>query len=172
VGIQTGMWLTSFLWCIAIYSFEFAIFYAVSALFGVWTRSPILSILSVIVVWGYLCVVGWGHWGLVEFPSLQAAEGAPPLVERQWYVVGFEVLHAISPRYKDIDWLTARAIKAEMLRPDDITKAGAEEAYKAQLEQLDKEFGSYSWSASLGVSCAFIAVVLALTLCLFTFRDY
>ena len=108
VGIQAGLWLNSFLLCIGIFTFQFAIFYAVSVLAGVLTRSPLVSILSVAILWGLLTFSGYVYWFVIERPQVQSA--GPQFMaseEPNWATSTIEAIHAPLPRYKEIDWLTA-----------------------------------------------------------------
>jgi hypothetical protein len=103
LGLQAGVWCHTLLLCILIYTFEFAIFYAVSALVGVLTRTPILSILAVVFFWGLVTGVGWAHWHMIEKPRARVGVEAAMLVgkqEKAFDVLDFivEVLHAVLPR--------------------------------------------------------------------------
>jgi ABC-type transport system involved in multi-copper enzyme maturation permease subunit len=183
LGIQSGMWINALLLCVFIFTFQFAIFYAVSALIAVLTRSAIVSILAVMMTWGLLVILGWTHWIFIE----QQRNG-PPSTTKHWAFVGYDVLHTVLPRYKDIDWLTSKMIKEELLRPphqeppDPSDHAAVvayerrqkrlDDVYKTQQEKLQKEYGSYDWTSSLTVSAAFIAVMLGLACWRFATRDY
>src|SRR5205823_1576448 len=61
VGLRSGLWGTGFLLSIPILTFEFAVYYAVSTLFAVLTRSPIVAILVTCAVWLLLFLAGWGY---------------------------------------------------------------------------------------------------------------
>ena len=165
LGVQTGVWTNSFLLCIPIFTFQFAIFYAVSALVGVLTRSAIVSILAVVLTWGVLFLVGWTHWHWVE-------KGRDQREAPHWTRAACDAVHAVLPRYKDLDWLTSRMIKAELLEPADPGDEEQERAYRRQLQELDKQYGSYHWADSLAVSGAFIAVMLGLACWRFSAKDY
>jgi len=65
LSLRSGVWAPSFLISIPIITFFFAILYAVSTLFGVLTRSPIVAILLTVAVWFGLFLVGVTH-GFVE----------------------------------------------------------------------------------------------------------
>src|SRR5262249_599050 len=64
-GLRSGVWANSFLLMIFVYTFFFAILYAVSALFAVLTRSAVVAILMTCGVWFVLFLVGLLH-GLGE----------------------------------------------------------------------------------------------------------
>src|ERR1051326_4684855 len=61
LGLRSGVWGTGFLLSIPILSFEFAIFYAVSTLFGVLTRSTIVAILMGVGAWAVVAVLGYAY---------------------------------------------------------------------------------------------------------------
>jgi hypothetical protein len=58
IGLRSGIWAPGFLLAIPVISAFFAILYAVSTLFAVLTRSPIVAILLTISAWFLLYVVG------------------------------------------------------------------------------------------------------------------
>jgi hypothetical protein len=58
LSYRSGIWVPGFLISIPVITFFFAILYSVSTLFGVLTRSPIVSILMTLGVWFVLFVVG------------------------------------------------------------------------------------------------------------------
>jgi hypothetical protein len=173
VGIQAGLWVKTYLLCIAIYTFEFAIFYSVSALVGVLTRSAIVSILVVMMFWALLVAVGWVHNWYGDFSKFTGnVDTLSSSADEPWYVIGIDAVHAALPHYKDIDWLTAKAIKSEMLAPTDMSKTREVEAYREQIKALDKQYAGYSWTTSLAVSSAFIVIVSGLAMWVFAARDY
>src|SRR5262249_26444513 len=62
IGARTGIWDAWFLFMIPVLTFEFAVFYALSTLAAVWTRSPVVSILLCVLMWGVLMGLGWVYW--------------------------------------------------------------------------------------------------------------
>jgi ABC-type transport system involved in multi-copper enzyme maturation permease subunit len=184
IGIQSGMWINAFLICIFVFTFEFMMLYAVSALVAVFTRSAIVSILAAMMTWGFLILLGWSHWGFIE----KERKTAPTEYTSHWAYVGFDVFHALMPHYKELDWLTSKMIKEELLKPaapppaDSNDPAAAEaarqrqrrldEVYERQQKQLEKDYGSYDWKSSLSISTLFILVILGLACWRFATRDY
>jgi len=59
LGVRFGVWDPKLLLGIPIYLFVFAIYYSVSALFGVVYRSPIVCIVLTILFWGVCFLVGF-----------------------------------------------------------------------------------------------------------------
>ncbi|HEY7326183.1 MAG TPA: ABC transporter permease [Gemmataceae bacterium] len=184
MGIQSGMWINAFLVCIFVFTFEFTMFYSVSALVAVFTRSAIVAILAAMMAWGALILLGWTHWGFIE----NQRKTAPAEYTSHWAYVGYDVVHTVMPRYKDLDWLTSKMIKEELLKPapqqapDPNDRAAAEaarqrqkrldELYESQLKKLDKDYGSYDWKSSLAVSSLFIVLMIGLACWRFATRDY
>jgi ABC-type transport system involved in multi-copper enzyme maturation permease subunit len=180
LGLQSGFWVNSFLLCIPIFTFEFLIFYSISALAGVLTRSVIVSILAVVVLWSVLNSVGWAYWIAVEQYNVQDRPTGEVDLEKEviraapegWGVQFIRFLHAILPRYKDLDWLTAKQIKAELLKPDDLSRPEIAENYNFQLQVLERQFGTYTWLPALGVSTVFIGFLVGVSAWRFSARDY
>jgi ABC-2 family transporter protein len=178
-GLSSGYWVNAFLLCIPIFTFQFVIFYAASVLAGVLTRSPIVSILTVVSLWGLFTLVGWAQWYAVEeykvqnFPSGQFEFEKKTLAEppRHWAIDVLDFLHAIMPRYKDLDWLTAKEIKTELIKPPDLSRPDLADNYDFQMK-LKREFGTYTWGPTLAVSSLFIVIVVGLATWWFATRDY
>jgi ABC-type transport system involved in multi-copper enzyme maturation permease subunit len=180
IGIQSGLWINSFLICILVYTFQFAIFYAVSALIAVLTRSAIVSILAAMMTWGVLVLVGWSHWFFIE----KGRAEKPESTRHHWAYVGFDIAKTVLPRYKDLDWLTSKMIQAELIHHSSTpTSAGDSEAqqarakvtqeiYEDQLKKLDEKYGAYHWTDSLLVSSLFIVIMLGLACWRFATKDY
>jgi ABC-type transport system involved in multi-copper enzyme maturation permease subunit len=164
LGLQTGLWTNSLLLCVLIYTFQFATFYAVSAFAAVFTRSAIVAILSSVILWVFLFALGWTHWIFIE----KNRDTKPQTTTSHWAYVGYDALHSIMPHYKDIDWLTTRAIKEDIVNQLTTDKTEREKAYK----ELDKDYGAYHWGTSLLVSGLFIVVVVGLACWRFATKDY
>jgi ABC-type transport system involved in multi-copper enzyme maturation permease subunit len=184
LGLRTGAWINSLLLCIPVYTFQFMLFYSVSALMAVLTRSTLVCILVCFMTWGFMFGLGWAHWLFIENRRTTADEET----RTHWAFVGFDVAYSVLPRYKDFDWLTSRQIEEDVARPrrDPLSPdADAEdreayerrnkqiqEAYKDQLKKIDKKYGSYTWVGSLTVTGVWIVLVLGLSCWLFSVKDY
>jgi ABC-type transport system involved in multi-copper enzyme maturation permease subunit len=165
LGLQTGLWINAFLLCILIYTFQFTVFYSVSALAAVLTRSAIVAILVAVMLWVALFAIGWSQWIFIE----RIRDKDPPREGIGYYAyVGFDVFHAMLPHYKELDWLTSRLILEELAIKTRDTEADREKA----IEELDKKYGAYHWGSSLAVSGAFIVVIVGLACLRFAFKDY
>jgi ABC-type transport system involved in multi-copper enzyme maturation permease subunit len=153
LGLRSGLWAPGFLLSIFILTFEFAIFYSVSALFGVLTRSPIVSILMASVTWVVLFLVGLG-FAFAE--ATRKMELAP-----NWFYTTADVLHFVLPRYKDLDVLNSQLVGRELLGPE-----------SPERKAIDRAFGSIKWGETLALTTGFIAVMLALACLRFATKDY
>lgn len=57
-GIRVGIWDPKVFLCIPLFTFAFAVYFAVSAYVGLWSRSAIVAVLSVIVFWALIWTIG------------------------------------------------------------------------------------------------------------------
>jgi hypothetical protein len=175
VGLRAGIWPVSFLLCTLVLTFFFAILYAVSVLFGVLTRSTVVSILMTCFVWFVLWVVGllddWANPAPAASPrpagitrSAPAADPSEAASSRfeapRWLATTVGAVHAVLPRTGDLGRLTTQLLSEELLS----------ESERRQ-RQLDRE-PPFTWVESLTVSGAFIAVMLGLACWRFTTKDY
>ncbi|MBI3412326.1 MAG: ABC transporter permease [Planctomycetes bacterium] len=174
LGLRTGIWAPGFLVSVLIITFFFAVLYAVSTLFGVLSRSAILSILMTCAVWAILWVVGLvyknihtpesasaarmreaqsGRLGQAEGP--QTNPGSP-----SWLRITADSLHAVLPRTDDLGTLTTLFLSNELLS----------EGERDHLEF--KRDIAFSWTASIGICLAYIGVLLGLACWRFATKDY
>jgi ABC-type transport system involved in multi-copper enzyme maturation permease subunit len=153
LGLRSRLWAPGFLLSIITFTFEFAIFYAASTLFGVLTRSAIVSILMSCFLWVVLFAVGNGYQFVEAVRDLDMLPG--------WLTTTADVAHFVLPRYKDIDALNSQAIAHDLLGSDSPAR-----------KSMDKIFASIRWTESLGFTTAFIAVMLGLSCWRFATRDY
>lgn len=154
IGLRSGMWGGRFLLLIPILTFQFAIFYAVSTLFAVLTRSTIVAIMMTCGTWALLFIVGVVLYSPVN-PEDRDKEA------RSGWQRGVEVVHYVLPRYTDIVSLTGKEIVSDSLPSSNILR-----------KQVEKSASSYSWPESLIVSGVFIALMLGLACWWFATRDY
>jgi ABC-type transport system involved in multi-copper enzyme maturation permease subunit len=157
LGLRSGLWAPNFLLSIFILTFQFAIFYAVSTLLAVLTRSPIVCILVACFSWLILWAVGTGHIVLDAMRELPRDIQPVP----QWVFPTVDTIHFVLPRYKDLDALNSEMIGRDLLGPD-----------SPERRQLDRVYSSITWGKSLGFTVGFIALTLALSAWFFTRKDY
>ncbi|MBV9122806.1 MAG: ABC transporter permease [Planctomycetes bacterium] len=183
LGLRSGLWAPGFLVTIFILTFEFAIFYAVSTLFGVLTRSPIVAILVTCFAWAVLFGVGYGYRFIDatrQIPSLEpeAASAGPESPEEKsaqvqrseprreklfpnWVYVTADVVHFVLPRLKDLDALMTKLIVRDLLPPD-----------SPERQEVDKYYASIKWGENLTVSGVFIGLLVGLACLRFATTDY
>jgi hypothetical protein len=137
-------------------TFFFAILYAVSTLFGVLTRSPIVSILITCFVWFCLWLAGTIYTTLAVFRSDPNFDKEIP----RWATTTVDTIHDVLPRTKDLDLLTTKLLSREVLTESEIRR-----------QKLDR-LPDVTWGESLSVSGAFIAVILGLASWRFVTKDY
>jgi ABC-type transport system involved in multi-copper enzyme maturation permease subunit len=175
MGLRTGIWPYTFLLSSLVLTFFFAILYAVSALFGVLTRSTVVSILMTCFVWLVLWVVGlvndWanpppprttdGPAGVApRDPRAPGPESGPRFEAPGWLSTSVRVVYTILPRTGDLGRLTTSMLSDELLSESERRHTG-----------LDRE-PAFTWAESLTVSGAFIGVMLGLACWRFTTKDY
>jgi ABC-type transport system involved in multi-copper enzyme maturation permease subunit len=153
LSLRSGLWAPAFLLSIVVLTFQFAIFYSVSTLFGVLTRSPVVAILMSCLTWLILWGVGTGFFVL---EALRETDQAP-----KWLHTTVETLHFVLPRYKDLDALNTKLIAQDLLGPE-----------SPERQRIDKATSTMRWSESIGFTCAFIALMLGLSCWRFATKDY
>jgi hypothetical protein len=183
-GLHAGVWVSSFLLCILIYTFQFALLYSVSAVIAVMTRSSIVSILCALLVWGFMIGFGWLHYGYIE----RERDKADDSYTHHPAFIAFDVAHTVLPRYEDVEWLTNKMISAELAKPELPAKPDPNDqravdryesqlkdnraAYDKRLEALDKQYKGYDWTSALLVSSLFMAFMLGIACTWFSLKDF
>jgi hypothetical protein len=153
LSLRSGLWMPGFLAAIPIFTAEFAIFYAVSTLFAVLTRSPIVAILMGCLTWVILVVVGVGH--------RLADEARDADVAPRWLIATADGAHMVLPRYKDLDTLLSYVLARELLTPEN-----------PERKDVERRFDAVGWTPTLGVTAVFIALMLGLACWRFATKDY
>jgi ABC-type transport system involved in multi-copper enzyme maturation permease subunit len=162
LGLRSGVWANAFLLMIFVYTFFFAILYAVSTLFAVLTRSSIVAILMTCGAWFVLFLVGL-FYGLGEQQRVREELRNVPPERRSSDNAFFTVVravHFVLPRTRDLDALGNEALLRDFLPRKFVETIPA------------KARESVSWGESISVSLAFIAVLLALSCWRFALKDY
>ncbi len=153
LGLRSGIWAPGFLLTIFVLTFQFAIFYAVSTLMGVMTRSPIVCILAACFTW----LVLWGVGTLHIFADATRDADLLP----KWVDTTANVTNLALPRYKDLDSLSERLTARGLISQD-----------SDQSKAIDKVFGNVSWVQTVGVTLLYIAILLAIACWWFASKDY
>jgi ABC-type transport system involved in multi-copper enzyme maturation permease subunit len=159
LGLRSGIWSPAFLGTILVLTFFFAILYAVSALFGVLTQSAIVSILMTCLVWFVLWCVGTTYTALELIKKDPVISETMPIPGWLHSTVGY--IHMGLPRTQDLNILVSKLLGSETL----LTRG---EISRMKLDQLP----DITWGESLGVSAAFVAVLLGIACWKFARRDY
>ena len=137
---------------IGVTTFFFAILYAVSVLFAVLSRSPIVAILMSCLAWFIFFLAGQAYF-LVDF---YVKEGKIP---DGWYVRAVNGIHFVLPRPKDMDRLAAQVLAHDL-------------APKIAVMDDHMNVAPTNWKESVTVSVIFIAVMIGLACWRFSTRDY
>jgi hypothetical protein len=153
LGLRSGIWAPGFLLSIFILTFEFAIFYAVSALFGVLTRSPIVSILMACIAWVLIFIAGVGYQSVEALRDFDIVPG--------WLATTADVAHFVLPRYKDLDALNSQVIARDLLGPE-----------SPERKMMDRIYASIKWGQTIGFTACFIVVLVGLSCLRFATKDY
>jgi ABC-type transport system involved in multi-copper enzyme maturation permease subunit len=181
IGLRTGIWGPGFLLSIFIITFQFALYYAVSTLFGVLTRSPIVSILATVAAWFLIALVaGYGYYfiDLTRVATAEAQAAAddlkdvkvaddqkppppPKLRLPEWLYVTADVVHFVTPRVKDLDTLSSKLIADDTLP-----------SYSKERKAAEKRYASFSWTEAITVTTIYIVILLAISCWWFATKDY
>lgn len=164
LGLQSGVWLHGLLVCIFVLTFQFSIFYSISTLMGVLTRSAIVAILVSVAAWLPLWGIGKIYQGIDQVRPEKLAKLFPN--ERvspfpSWVYTTVDTVHFVLPRYKDLDVLTTRLIRKQLLDPDS-------KAYKT----MEEEYKAIGWDTSIMITVIWIGALLGISCWWFAKRDY
>lgn len=194
VGVRTGLWTLDFLTVIPLLTFHFAVLYAISTFAAVFTRSALLAILLAVVASGVFWAVGKAHDQIATREEAAAAAAAAPagpfgrmprpdpddpnstdpdqalaridpdaplwgFIPKSVFLV-IKALYAIGPRTFELDERQSHLIATGVLTPNQLKQHGYSKPPRE------------SWAEILGVSTAFIAVLLGLACWRFSNRDY
>jgi ABC-type transport system involved in multi-copper enzyme maturation permease subunit len=158
IGLRTGVWGARFPLTILGITFFFAILYAVSTLIAVLTRSAIVAILITCMFWVVMYIAGALYIGLDAIRNQKEVKGALQLPE--WVYATSDFLHAVMPRTKDLGSLNTKLIVDDTL--------GTAEKREARLDIVTFP----PWGEVIGVSMAWITIMLGLACWRFSTRDY
>jgi ABC-type transport system involved in multi-copper enzyme maturation permease subunit len=154
IGLRTGVWGTGILWTIPAVTFYFAILYAISTLAAVLTRNAIVAILVTMAFWAVMFVVGFVHNKLEPYRDDKTLE-----IPKTVYTVS-DTVNAALPRTTDLDNLMNKLVVDDTLGV-------------AEKRQMKKDKFTYPpWGEVVGVSGAYIVIMLGLACWRFTTRDY
>ncbi len=152
LGIKTGQWRFDYLLCIPIFVFHFAVFFAVSCLLAIRTRSTVVCAIGSLSFW-LLC---WGVNYTRHAMTTTSEGGTGPQVVRTLAETGYWVL----PKPSDLSMVLFDSLNAgrSFHRPE-------------VFHSLDK-LSVFQPSLSLATSFLFAFVTLAACSYLFASQDY
>jgi ABC-type transport system involved in multi-copper enzyme maturation permease subunit len=155
IGMRSGVWNPKFLLAIPLLVFSFAVLYAVSVLTAILTRSAVVSILVTCVFAGFLYIAG------TLYSAYDVLNNTPGMKEEipGWVHTTADIVHGVLPRTKDIDKISSKLIGEVMTEAD-------------QRRNMLHLVTYPSWGPALGVSAAWIAVLLGLASWRFISRDF
>jgi ABC-type transport system involved in multi-copper enzyme maturation permease subunit len=153
LAVRSGLWDPSFLLVIPVLTFTFAILYSVSTVVAVFTRSAIASILVSLGFMLFLYILGQikSFFDLNKVANIMEAP--------DWTYTLVDAANNLLPRYKDLDKLTSKLVVDSALTIGEARVGGLLTEYP-------------SWGGAIGVSMAFIAIMLAISCWRFSRRDY
>jgi ABC-type transport system involved in multi-copper enzyme maturation permease subunit len=172
VGLRSSIWSWGFLLTIPILTFFFGILYAVSVFLAVWTRSTVVCILLTIVAWFVIWLFGL-LYGLTYPDPILPESAAAKIDEAQnrsarseglelpaWASGTIRTVHKALPRTRDLGKLTSRLLSEDLM-------SDASRRYEGLGTPLQT-----SWLECIGISCAWIALLLGLSCWMFSRRDF
>jgi ABC-type transport system involved in multi-copper enzyme maturation permease subunit len=158
LGLRSGVWANSFLLMIFVYTFFFAILYAISTLAAVLTRSAIVSILITCGAWFVFFILGTIHGFFDNMRQLEAQQSPS---DHTWRDNTFgnviRAIHFVSPRTGELD-----ALGSKLLLADFLTDKLAEHIALREIH----------WGETVGVSLAYIVLFVGLSCWWFSTKDY
>jgi ABC-type transport system involved in multi-copper enzyme maturation permease subunit len=177
LGLRTNLWGVGFLLSIPVLTFQFAMYYAVSTLFAVLSRSPIVAILMTCLCWFFFAVViGQGFSWIdksrnfrdllqsqveVTGDEMPSEEQLPERLLPAWVYTTADIVHFVTPHLKDLDTLTDKWIL------DDVLPADSRERKLA-----NKVYENFHWGEAITVTSLYIVVLLGFSCWWFARRDY
>lgn len=162
LGLRSGIWAPGLLLTIFSLTFYFAILYSVSVLFSVLTESPIAAILMTCLIYIMLKGIGWGYDWVEVSRSAELAEAKKAKMEpppEGIFAGVIRAVHAILPRTGDLGNLNSQMLESELLTSNELSGA--------EVSPI-----TVSWGESIGVSLAFICIMLGLASWRFAKKDY
>ena len=156
IGLRSGVWSNRFLLIILGITFFFAILYAVSTLIAVLSRNAIVAILVTCAFWFVMYLAGTFYTAMDMLRKEKTTKESIP----SWVFTSADVLHAVVPRTKDLDLLTTKLIVDDTL--------GKAEKREGRVDLITFP----TWGEVIGVSSAWIVVMLGLACWRFSTRDY
>jgi ABC-type transport system involved in multi-copper enzyme maturation permease subunit len=152
LGLRTGVWDPIYLMCIPLLLIHFAIFFSVSTLLAVSTRSTVACVFGSIVFWLLCWGMNYGRHMIVAMPDMEGMSGGLHFM--------VELGYWILPKPADLGVLLFDALQAQN--------------YFSSVMEFDavKSKGAFSPVLSVAASLVFTVGVLALSAYEFHTMDY
>lgn len=177
LGLRTHMWGAGFLLSIFVLTFQFALYYSVSTLFAVLSRSPIVAILMTCLSWLVFAVlIGYVYQGVdmtrklrdvvqiqtqADGQQMPSGEQMPEKLLPDWAYTTADIIHFVTPHLKDLDTLTDKWILEDVTPPTSPQRKLAEKAY-----------AGFHWTEAITVTSIYMAAFLAVSCWWFSRKDY
>lgn len=192
LGCRLGEWNWSVFWAVPILVFVFSMIYCVGVLCAVWTRSTLLSLLAMIILWGAALLVQWTESSL--YGLSYSAEDAGAKINYQTGEVtesdggdDFEGLKKAHRVTKTVAWVLPKTREVTLMINQKIKTGSSEQslsgmsllAFLDQGMMSDFQGGAHQKSANrhsffyvIGSSALFEFVILSLACWKFSRKDY
>ena len=170
VGWRADLWLWSFWWTVPLLVLLFSYLYCVCALFGVWTRRGLTSLMLTILFW-IVCFAVQQTYMLFETEvGLQKA--------KTWHTV-VRVLHTVTPKTSEVATINSKLVETQPA--SELAKAfeqmgGVEvqisDGDMEDIQKAEEVVAQVSPLHSIGTSLGFELVVLAFGAWRFSRKDF
>lgn len=177
LGLRTNLWGVGFLLSIPVLMFQFAMYYAVSTLFAVLSRSPIVAILMTCLSWFlFAIIVGQGFSWIDKSRNIRdilqtqveatgeempSEDQLPEQLLPAWVYTTADIVHFVTPHLKDLDTLTDKWILDDVLPVDSRERKLANKLYE-----------NFHWGEAIAVTALYIVALLGFSCWWFARRDY
>lgn len=152
LGLRTGIWDTTYLWCIPLLLVQFAIFYSGSVLLAVVTRSTVACVFGCVLFW----LLSWGtNYGSIMARDLAESHDLPAATRAL-----AEVAYWVSPKPIDAGSMLFSALDA------------AHHFEKPEVFAKLESWSAYSPARSILSSLALAGVLLGFAAYDFESKDY
>ena len=125
LGVRTGVWFPAYWLAVPLLTFNFAVFYAVSAFLAVWTRSAVASAFGTLLFWLLCSATNFARHHLHAFPPAGLSDAAVLVTDIGYWVlpkpldlsaVFFDAMHAADHRLQIVE--IQKAQEAGRLHPE------------------------------------------------------
>lgn len=191
MGVRLGQWNWSIFWAVPLLVFVFSLIYCVGVLVAVMTRSTMLALLSMLIIWGVTLMVQWAEnmfynmgyaaeeAGLaVDISTGEVSEG--PSDQYEVWKKAHRVTKAVSwplPKTREVTLMIKQRIKTgsrkESLAGMSLLAFADKEMMESQQEGGAKKVANrHSSFYVLGSSALFELIILSFACWRFSRKDY